>query len=234
MRLVLFDIDGTLLLAGGVGKRAFQKAFMKHYDRVADLSGIRFEGKTDPQIIREVLGDMGIDRRSKNQLSQSLYPSYISFLREEISTSDNFQMLPGVRQLLVRISRDSRFLLGLATGNMKEGARLKLERVGLNEFFPFGGFGSDSESRTEIIRKAIEKGRKRLPSNDFESVIVIGDTPQDIIHGRRAEAQTLAVATGAFSLQELRAYHPDLAVLGLEPVEPVFAFLSGNPPAPQP
>jgi phosphoglycolate phosphatase-like HAD superfamily hydrolase len=156
----------------------------------------------------------------------SFFPIYLSFLREELSDSKEFRVLPGARELVGFLDRHQGFLVGLATGNIQEGAQLKLDRAGLGSFFSFGGFGSDSEDRTELTRTAIERAHD-LSKSQVEKVFVVGDTPRDIVHGKEAGATTVAVASGNYSQDTLEGYKPDLAVKSLDPINPVVDFFTG-------
>jgi len=160
MRLVLFDIDGTLI-RGGAGGRALRSALLKVYALPAGSDGVRYDGKTDPRIVREILSYHGQEDRFTDERVSSLFSLYLSYLREELTEGGDFQVLPGAHKLVRTLDRKEDFLLGLATGNIEEGARLKLERGGLESFFSFGGFGSDAEDRTDLIRIAIERGRQK-------------------------------------------------------------------------
>ena len=226
MRLVLFDIDGTLLLSGGAGGRALSGAIAQAYTLPTGTDGVRFDGKTDPQIVREILSHHGQEDRFNDEEVSSLFSIYLELLRKELTAVDNFLVLPGALGLVRTLDRQENFLLGLATGNIEEGARLKLERAGLESFFAFGGFGSDAENRTDVIRVAIERGRERDAQVNSEQVFIVGDTPRDIVHAKEAGVRTLAVASGNYSLDALRSYQPDLAVASLKPIEPIVEFLS--------
>ena len=225
MRLVLFDIDGTLL-RGGAGGRALRSALLQIYALPASNDGVRYDGKTDPQIVREILSYHGQEDRFTDENVSSLFSLYLSYLREELTKGGDFQVLPGVHELVRTLNRKDNFLLGLATGNIEEGARLKLERGGLESFFSFGGFGSDAEDRTDLIRIAIERGRQKNGRTHPEKTFIVGDTPRDIVHGKEAGAGTLAVASGNYSLDALKSYEPDLAVENLQPIEPILEFFS--------
>ena len=222
MRLVLFDIDGTLLLSGGAGTRSLHRAFQVRYGIEPDWTSIRFDGKTDPLIIQELISQYGLD----DEPGQEIYDIYLSILPDEIRRSPNFQVLAGARELVSYLSADSAFLIGLATGNVETGARLKVERAGLSSYFVFGGYGSDSGDRTELIRTAIRRGSELTAPRVPDEVFVIGDTPRDIRHGRAAGATTIAVATGSYGLEELNLYNPDLAVAGLHPMGPILEFMA--------
>ena len=223
--MVLFDIDGTLLLSGGAGSRALGRALKDIFGLTDGLSNTRPDGKTDPQIVHEVLARSGQVQEGSDHL-EPLFSSYLSYLREELSAGKNFRVLPGVRELLARLTPQAGFLLGLATGNIEKGARMKLERAELSSLFAFGAFGSDAEDRTELIKIAIQRGAETIKPATPEDVIVIGDTPRDIVHGREAGAKTVAVAAGSYSLKSLLLYKPDLAIPSFEPIEPLLSFLA--------
>jgi len=227
MRLVLFDVDGTLLLTGGAGGRALSGAIAQIYTLPTGTEGVRYDGKTDPQIVREILSHHGQEDRFNDEEVSSLFSIYLALLRKELTAGDDFLVLPGAHELVRTLDRQENFLLGLATGNIEEGARLKLERAGLDSFFAFGGFGSDAENRTDVIRIAMERGRQRNAQLKPENVFVLGDTPRDIVHAKEAGVCTLAVASGNYSLDALQSYKPDLAVASLQPIEPIVEFLSG-------
>lgn len=225
VHLILFDIDGTLLLSGGAGSRALNVSIRRLYGLDNAMDGIQPDGKTDPEIVREILARQGRWDGAQHPFPETLFPEYTAALEKELVNSVSFRVLPGARDLLTQLCDDSRFLVGLATGNIEVGARLKLKRGGLDSYFLFGGFGSDSEDRTRLIQIAIQRGLEKAAAAVPESVFVIGDTPRDILHGRAAGARTIAVSTGSYSLQELSPFKPDLALASLDPVEPVMQFL---------
>ena len=222
MRLILFDIDGTLLLSGGAGTRALNRSFQTLYDLDDGMEEIQVGGRTDPDIVREVLDRKGLQLDSATELLST----YLGFLEEEIQASEGFRVLPGARELVRDLAQDSRFLVGVATGNVQEGARMKLYRAGLSSYFAFGGYGSDAEDRTELIQIAARRGAELIAPLAPEEVFVIGDTPRDISHGGRAGAKTIAVATGSFSVDALSLHDPDLVVPGLTPAGPILDFLT--------
>ncbi len=225
--LILFDIDGTLLSAKGAGSRALTRALFHHYGVENALDGLRLDGKTDPLIVREALQKKGFEHRFEGALNADFRSVYAAFLREELQRCIEFRVLPGVVELLAWIRQSNRFQIGLATGNVEEGAWLKVEKACLQTSFAFGGFGSDAENRTQVVLKAIERARA-LGDSRSSRVIVVGDTPRDILHGREAGAETVAVATGHYSLPELRGHNPTLAVESLHPVPSLLHFLSGD------
>lgn len=226
MRLVLFDVDGTLLSASGAGSRALSKALQLHYGVRDGLRNLRLDGKTDPLIVREALQRSGRSCGFDGQLPASFIAVYARLLSEELNRCADFAVLPGVLELIRRLRADPRFAIGLATGNVEAGAWLKVEKAGLRSHFSFGGFGSDAEDRTQVILKAIARGRAVNGMRKPQRIVVVGDTPRDVEHARRAGAESLAVATGSFTLDELRACGPALAVPSLHPAHPIVDFLS--------
>ena len=213
MKVFLFDIDQTLINTGGAGLRGLDRACLKLFRLENAMEGISPHGKTDPAIVREILRRKLGSETSTNTDIATILDSYISFLKEEVHTSATYRVLPGVQTLLDQLAARGDVLVGLATGNIELGARIKLERGGLNPYFSFGGFGSDAEDRTELVRKAAEKAAHKnggfiAPSNIF----VIGDTPLDIDAGNRAGFKTMGVATGSYSVEQLLASGAVIAV----------------------
>ena len=216
MKVFLFDIDQTLINTGGAGLRGLDRACLKLFRLENAMEGISPHGKTDPAIVREILRrKLGSESPTNTDIA-TILDSYISFLKEEVHTSATYRVLPGVQTLLDQLAARGDVLVGLATGNIELGARIKLERGGLNPYFSFGGFGSDAEDRTELVRKAAEKAAHKnggfiAPSNIF----VIGDTPLDIDAGNRAGFKTVGVATGSYSVEQLLACGAMIAVSDL-------------------
>lgn len=204
--VLLFDIDGTLVTSGGVGRRALERAFQRCHGRPDACSQLRFDGMTDRSITRlalEAIGvavtDAGID---------ALLEAYVAELELELRTAppDNYRVHPGVEQA-IDAARERGLALGLGTGNVVAGAKLKLEHVNLYRHFSFGGFGCDHELRVELIRKGAERGAAKLGRPLAECrVLVIGDTPKDVDAARGIGAESLGVGTGSFGAEELRAY----------------------------
>ena len=209
MKLFLFDIDGTLIKSIGVGQRAAERAFYNLY-RINDiLEGIRTDGKTDPLILREMFLK-AFDRNFYKNEAEEFYTEYIRYLKEELDVVRKLDALPGVIELLEDLDSMEDVLLAVGTGNIETGAWLKLEYAGLRKFFQFGGFGSDSEDREKLLRIAVIKGRMKYNKNhNFDRVFVIGDTPNDIIHGKKMGAETIAVASGLYSKDELKDHNPN-------------------------
>ena len=228
MRLVLFDIDGTLILSGGAGMRAFFRAFKQVFDLQVSREVIHPDGKTDPLIAKEILRHFGQESRWNARSRDALFTAYLNCLDEEMGRAKEegaIRILPGVLELLDFLKQRQEFALGLVTGNLEGGARIKLEKAGLDSYFRFGGYGSDSEDRTMLIRKAIERGTEFVAPVPVEAAHVIGDTPLDIIHGHAAGASVIAVASARYSLSELQALNPDLLVASLAPLQPILSHL---------
>lgn len=193
--------------------RALDLACRKLFGLERAMDGISPHGKTDPAIVREVLQIKLNSPNPANSEIASVLESYVFFLRHEVRDSPTYRVLPGILPLLAELGRRSDVMLGLATGNIETGARIKLDRGGLNPFFRFGGFGSDSESRAELVRKAAEKatlinGSHIPPSGTF----VIGDTPLDIEAGNQCGFNTVGVATGSYSTGQLLASGAVMAI----------------------
>jgi phosphoglycolate phosphatase-like HAD superfamily hydrolase len=199
----LFDLDGTLVLTGGAGLRAFDRSFKKLFHTDGAVESISPAGKTDPDILNQICQDI-LGRSPLPDEEKQFFDQYVDFLKDEMSEATGFRIMPGIEALLEVLHGDERCFLGLGTGNIREGARIKLEGSGLWTFFSFGGFGSDSTSRPRLLEIAVARGKKLLKDGaNFEAVYVIGDTPKDIHAGRAIGAQCIGVATGPYSTQEL-------------------------------
>ena len=203
MRLFLFDVDQTLVNTGGAGLRALDRACHKLLSIENAMVGVDPSGKTDPAIVREIFTRLNIASNDGVHI-ETVLEAYLAFLREEVEMSEKYHVLPGITGILDEISALPNTMLGLATGNIELGARVKLQRGGLNRYFSFGGFGSDSENRTELVRKAGEAASRRHgDSIRPEEIFVIGDTPLDIAAGLGAGYKTVGVATGRYSTVRL-------------------------------
>jgi len=208
-KVLLFDIDATLLKTGHAGLRALDRAFERLYGVPRATKGIRPAGKTDPSIMREMLAGSVPDLDPDREIPR-LVERYLEYLGEEVEVSPGFHVMPGIPELLEDLSRIPHLVLGLATGNLEEGAYIKLRRAGLESYFSFGGFGSDSENRTEVVLAAIRRAKDHLNGEvPPDSIYVIGDTPRDILHAKEAGVRTVAVATGGSNTEELGRYDPD-------------------------
>lgn len=210
VKLVLFDIDGTILLTGGAGKRAFNRALIDIY-RCTGPDDHPFGGKTDPQIARELMhleghADPHIDANMADLLER-----YVGYLHEELTADATaVRTMPGIHELLDALEDRDDVIVGLLTGNVVPGARAKLAAAGIDyERFKVGAFGSDHEVRGELPAVAQRRTRDELGVDvDGRDVVVIGDTPADIDCGRSIGARAIAVATGHYTTAELREHNP--------------------------
>jgi len=211
IRLVLFDIDGTLLHTGGAGIRAFARAFATEFGVADGTERLKFAGRTDVSLVREFFTLQHIEPSPEN--FDRFFASYVRWLRE-IITECHGGACPGVPEFYQSLrDQPEPPLTGLLTGNIKQGARIKLERFDLWKWFPFGAFADDHEDRDQIAAAALRRGSQQCGRElRGEEVLVIGDTPLDIRCGRAIGAKVLAVATGGASLQELERHNPDWAV----------------------
>jgi phosphoglycolate phosphatase len=228
MHLVLFDIDGTLINTSGAGMRAFYKALRDIFDIDAEHSGFRPDGKTDPLIAKELLTRFGLEDRWCDRIRVALFSSYLHYLEDEMRRAKDqglIQILPGVVELLEKLAVQPDVCTGLVTGNLEKGAGIKLEKAGLNRYFRFGGYGSDSEDRTALIRIAIERGAQIISPAFPKEIFVVGDTPLDIIHGHAAGAKVIAIASGRYTLDDLGLHNPDLLLPSMGPIESIIGFM---------
>lgn len=207
-RLVLFDIDGTLLWSDGAGRRAITRALAEVFGDPGPAEH-RFDGKTDPQIVREMMRLAGRDDADIDERMPPLFARYVACLEEELrDPAHHAEPLPGVMELLDALSRRADVALGLLTGNLVEGARAKLHAVGIDpDIFVVGAFGSDHEHRPELPAIAQRRARAILGIEiPGRHVVVIGDTPADVQCGRGIGARAIGVATGRFPVDELMAH----------------------------
>jgi phosphoglycolate phosphatase-like HAD superfamily hydrolase len=217
--VLLFDVDGTLVNAGGAGKRAMAAAFEAVCQAPEAVERLDLRGMTDSAIFRDALRAIG--HRSDDGVIARLAERYLSLLPGEIARADRYEVLPGVPGLLEALGGRPELVVGLGTGNLERGARIKLEHGGIDHHFPFGGFGSDHEAREEILRIGAERGAARLGVPLARCrVVVIGDTPRDVEAGLRIGGEVVGVGTGGYPpprLIELGARYafPDLSAPGV-------------------
>jgi phosphoglycolate phosphatase-like HAD superfamily hydrolase len=205
-RLVLFDIDGTLITTDGAPRRAFHRAMLEVYGTAGPIATHPFDGKTDPQIARELLTHAGLPGPAVDRGMGSLWSAYLRELSTEFARPVcRTTVLPGVRPLLDAMEqRSDDIVLGLLTGNIEEGATLKLASAGIRTAFRIGAFGSDCELRDGLPAVAVERALAavgvRFATTD---IVIIGDTPSDVTCGRALGARAIGVATGRFTEGEL-------------------------------
>lgn len=201
--VLLFDIDGTLLTTGGAGRRALDRAFHERHGR-KDACRFPLDGMTDRRIFR--MGLEAIGKTAHEDEIAALTELYVKLLEDEVARADAgvYRVHPGMERAVDRALEDARFAVGLGTGNVERGARVKLSRVGIADKFSFGGFGCDHEDRAELIRIGAERGAAKLslPLEDCR-VVVIGDTPKDVAAAKAIGAECVGVGTGSYSVEAL-------------------------------
>jgi len=207
-KLVLFDIDGTILLSAGAGRRAILAALGEHIPDLSRVEGIRFDGKTDPQIVAELLEAAGDPAPREAERVALVLARYVAHLEQDLAVHGHrSRLMPGIPALLDALEADTRVLLGLLTGNVATGARLKLRAAGLNpDRFVVGAFGSDHAERNALAPIAARRAEAhfgRLPTG--ADIVIIGDTPADVRCAACIGARAVAVATGGFGVTELEA-----------------------------
>ena len=205
MKLVLFDIDGTLLWTDGAGRRAIRDALLEVFGATGPADH-RFDGKTDPQIVREMMRHAGHEDAHIDERLERLFGMYVERLRDELQNPEHPpKLFPGVHALLDALDARDEVVLGLLTGNLVEGARAKLDAVGIDmERFVVGAFGSDHELRPALPAIA-QRRASALLDVEFagRDIVVIGDTPADMTCGREVGAKAIGVATGRYSARGL-------------------------------
>jgi phosphoglycolate phosphatase-like HAD superfamily hydrolase len=212
---ILFDIDGTLITTGGAGAASWRLAFDELYGIPADIGEFTDAGMTDPDVGRRTL-EAVMHRPPERKEFARLLERRLHHMHQAVDDSDGYRVLPGVTELLPRLI-DEGYLLGLVTGNVEAAAHIKLHRGRLNRFFSFGGYGSDSDDRGEITRIALK--RATLVYGDDVSAgraIVVGDTPRDVEGAHAAGIECVGVATGHYTVEQLREAGADAAIGSLE------------------
>lgn len=211
-KLVLFDIDGTILLSAGAGRRSILAAMAGTVGETDRLASIRFDGKTDPQIVVELLTAAGHPRAREPDLVADVLARYVTHLERDLAVHGHrSRVMPGIPALLDALEADRAVLLGLLTGNVAPGARLKLGAAGLDpDRFKVGAYGSDHAERACLPPLAVARAEplvgRRLAGPE---VVIIGDTPADVQCAGSIGARTIGVATGGFTVTELEAAGAD-------------------------
>ena len=208
MHICLFDIDGTLLSSGGAGKAAMEAALESEFGAPRSAGGVPFSGRTDRAITQDLFQFHGIEWSNANW--ERFLAAYLGHLPSCLSRH-NGSVLPGIGQLLELLVLRDQVDLGLLTGNVRDGARLKLGHYGLFDYFSFGGFGDHHMDRNDVAQEALSVIRNQFDGSvALEKIWVIGDTPLDIRCARAIGARAVAVATGFHPYEELAAERPDL------------------------
>ncbi len=229
MKLLLFDIDGTLLHAGHAPKHAVNLAFEELFGVTDAFGETVTNGRTDPLILHDI-AVRTLDRDLSADEYHAVCKLYCTYLPEALRSVPGFHVLPGVRELLEECSAHPQILLGLETGNIEGGARLKLDHGKISHYFAFGGFGSDSSERADIIRAAIERARNALNVTDLEAqnIFVFGDAPQDVTAANLLGLNSIAVTTGRFCKEDLSTYGPMLILEDLRDRKRILDFVVGD------
>jgi len=217
MKVILFDIDGTLIRSGGAGKWAIESALQHLFGLSVIQDGVSYAGRTDPGITHDLLVLHGIEPCEQHY--QSVQDAYLERLPESLKRIPG-HVLPGVRELVAALQSRHDCAIGLLTGNSQRGAACKLGHFDLWHPFPFGGFGDKHFERHGVAREAFDAAELHLAASvDPQDVWVIGDTPLDVTAARSIGAQVLAVATGWCSVAELEAVQPDWILSDLTDTE---------------
>ncbi|MDY0061532.1 MAG: HAD family hydrolase [Myxococcota bacterium] len=234
-RLLLFDVDGTLVQCGGIGLRSLLRTAARWADRpVAERLGLAADGMTDPVLAAQALQEARGHGPADQAELQRFLAEYEAELAAGLQGAHGYRVLPGVRPLLEALSQRPGLGIGLGTGNTERGARLKLGRGELHPFFTFGGYGSDSADRAELLARGRQRGEQVLgEAVDPRAVVVVGDTVRDIAAARANGFCVVAVATGSSSVQTLAAAAPDQVLESLTDLGSSLAALLGDPSPPQ-
>jgi phosphoglycolate phosphatase-like HAD superfamily hydrolase len=225
-RLILFDIDGTLVLTGRAGMRAMNRACEDTVGHANALNGVAVAGRTDWIILHDVMANHGLSLDAVRL--DALRRQYIAYLAEEIVLPGEGvkDVMPGIRELLDRLHRRSDVALGLLTGNFQDGARIKLEHFDLWKYFPIGAFGGDSADRNDLVPIALDRARARgIADVPLSRVLVVGDTPHDVACAHTVGARAVAVATGGYTVDRLRETGADYVFSDLRDTEAFLALL---------
>ncbi len=228
-KLVLFDIDGTLLDSGGAGRRAMITAFEQVFGTAGPVDQYSMAGKVDSQIVVELMRAAGLPDETIHAQMPAYFEAYVSEL-QRIIDHHPVRSLPGVTELLDRLTQHPNVVVGLLTGNIWRGAQEKLKAANLASYFDgLGAFGEDALSRPELpaiaVRRAEEAVREKFRGKD---VVIVGDTPADIDCGRALGVKSIAVATGPYSCEELREHQPDFCFPNLSDTEAIIRAISDD------
>ena len=228
MRVLLFDIDLTLVNTGGAGRIAMTRAFTELFGADKRMDGVSFAGRTDRVIFRDAVEQNQLPWRAEDE--EAFKQRYLTYLRAEIKKPNPRQHVePGIPELLEVLSQRPDVALGLLTGNWRAGAEIKLEHFGLFHYFRFGAFADDAESRNDLPAVARRRFQETFGQPVAASdMFIIGDTPLDVACAKPFGAKAVSVATGFFSYEELAACHPDYLFHDLSNTEAFLKILNGR------
>ena len=227
MKLILFDIDETLIDSGQAGSMALNIAFKNLFSINNAFNGVSMAGKTDIQIMKEGLSKHGL--ASNNGIIPAIIGAYMEYLSIEIN-NDRKRLKPGIMEAVETIKDDNgSFTLGLLTGNIERGARIKLEPFSLNPYFASGAFGSDHEDRNSLLPIAVERFNKITGKTiEFRDCVIIGDTPRDVYCAKPYGAKCIAVATGHYPENALKEAGADVVMTDLSDTKALLSAIRGE------
>ena len=229
-KLILFDIDGTLVTRDRVHDVSFSIGFKKAIGidvNVVEIYGVN-SGKTVRSIVSEILEKKGFTGKEILSKVDDVFNEMVKYYEEKIEFDQSLESIPHVMELLEELERRG-YVLGLVTGNVERIAKLKLKKVGLSDFFEIGGFGDSSTIKGELALEAIQKASEKLKIKfDKKNVFVVGDTPLDIKCGKEIGVKTIAVSTGPFRADELMRHNPDYLFNDFSDVKSILKTIEGN------
>jgi len=225
-RLVLFDIDETIMRSDGAGRRAVTTALHVLLGVPAEAVKVVMSGKTDPQIMHEILTNAGYPEEEQEKRVEELIERYLIALESEIASGDRYKLHLGASELIAALHEREDVELGLLTGNVERGARMKLSKFDLNRYFPIGAYGSDSRDRLKLPAIAHKRAQDHYGQPfELDEIVIIGDAENDILCAKGYGVVSLAVNTGRTSKAELEALSPDHLFATLEDTETILAAI---------
>ena len=221
IKYLLFDIDGTLVNTGGAGLKAMKSTVENILGNEDLLIGYSFAGKTDAQIMNDMIRKSGLDDKLES-MSKLFEQTYIEKLKTNLKNSDNFRIYPNVNELLDYYQKNEGYELALLTGNFETGAKLKLEHAGLWKYFKWGVFGNLSEDRVHLAKDALETITEKEKKVNTKNIFIVGDTTNDIRCGKAINATTIAFTSGFEPEKKLRTCSPDFMVSDFSQLYDIF------------
>ena len=226
-KLILFDIDKTLLKSGNLlHKAAFSQALKEVFDIEASIDIVEHQGKTDQQIIIDVLRKKGIEESIIKEKMADIIKAMVIFFENKVG-EENSIIADGVVELLQTLN-NKKILMGLVTGNLEAIAWGKMKKAGLDNYFKVGGFGSNDINRANLVKIAITKAENNFGFKFNNNVFLVGDTPRDILAGQEAGVKTIGVATGNYATTDLEKEKPDLVLEDLTQRDKILELIEGN------
>ena len=227
-KLVLFDIDGTMIYPGNGAKRALSKVIFKQFGIKVNVTYGNTAGRTDRWIIKDIVKRAGVNNCLIDEKMNDVINDYLILIKEEYNKENDAKIFPGVVEVLEELSKNENIYLSLMTGNMEKGARIKLSPFGINKYFPFGAFGEDAIYRDELAEVAVKKAKDLYGISFYGSnLVIIGDTANDVLCGKKFNARSIAIVRRPEYLEEIRKAKPDYLFTGFEETDKVLnAILS--------